>query len=278
MHDPLGDRMKTLERQSAGQAFDVRKPIYARIDGRGFSRFTTGMQRPFDARMTNAMIQTAKRLLETNHASAVYVQSDEISLVWAERPDGEHFFGGKPQKMSSILASFTTAAFTRALLEDREGLNDWVHRLPHFDARVVEMPSRKEAAEMFAWRGQDARRNGINQAARSLFSHKELQFKGTREIRRMMAEVGHPTSGYPRASMNGTLLRRVLVERALDPEELARIPEKHRPSPDQTFARHKTTLYDEEHPGRISNLEQVIFDGADPEVVPRRDCTRDDAA
>ena len=38
--DALGDRMKAYERQETEQRFIPLLPIYARIDGRGFSKFT----------------------------------------------------------------------------------------------------------------------------------------------------------------------------------------------------------------------------------------------
>jgi len=269
MHDPLGDEMKALERASAGAALPSALPIYARIDGRGFSRFTRGMQRPFDPRMTAAMRATAAHLVQTTHAKAAYVQSDEISLLWNVGPDGEHFFGGKPQKMTSVLAGIATAAFTQALLADNQGLSNWIDLLPHFDARVASMPSRDHATRMFAWRGQDARRNGINQLAQSVFSHRQLQGKSTRDVREMLAEKGVYPHQYPAASLNGTLLQRTTVQRPLSEEERARIPQKHRPGPNETFERSIIRAFDEVHPGLITNLEDVLFEGA-VEQIPQQ--------
>ena len=81
MRDALGDAMKEFERAAAPAALDFARPVYARVDGRGFSRFTRDMARPFDLRMTRAMQQTAEHLLEATGARAAYVQSDEISLI-----------------------------------------------------------------------------------------------------------------------------------------------------------------------------------------------------
>ena len=46
MKDPLGDRMKAFERAAEPAALPRGLPVYARIDGRGFSRFTRGMRMP----------------------------------------------------------------------------------------------------------------------------------------------------------------------------------------------------------------------------------------
>ena len=264
MKDPLGDRMKATERFSAGERIHPENPLYVRLDGRGFSRFTKGMQRPFDPRMTAAMKATATHLLEATHANAAYVQSDEISLLWSVDPEGEHLFGGKPQKLTSVLAGLATAAFTRALLADTSGLAQWADRLAHFDARAVAMGDPQESCEMFAWRGKDARRNGINQLAQSVFSNRALHGISTRDVLAMLAGKGIDLDDYPAASLNGTLLRRIAVRRALSETERAKIPQAHRPGPDQLYTRHMTVGYDEVHPGRLENLEDVLFDGAEP--------------
>lgn len=65
----LGDRMKEYESYETNRKFMPGLPIYARIDGRGFSRFTRGMERPYDIRMSNAMIETTKVLVEHTHAT-----------------------------------------------------------------------------------------------------------------------------------------------------------------------------------------------------------------
>jgi tRNA(His) guanylyltransferase len=267
MRDPLGDRMKHYEKQSAGRPFSPKFPAYARIDGRGFSRFTSDMTRPFDARMTAAMIAMAEYLLINTHAKAAYVQSDELSLAWMPSDNGEHFFGGKPMKMASVLAGMATAAFIKALLSDTNGLASYVDRLPHFDARVVEMPNRSETAEMFAWRGQDARRNGINQIAHSHFATRDLFGVSTQGVRDMLAQKGITPCQFPAENLNGTLLLRQSFERVLTEQERARIPEHARPDPGRKFIRKDTVRINTVHPGRISNLEDVIFNEVDP-ILP----------
>ena len=61
-HDDLGDRMKGLEAQETARRFIPGLPIYARIDGRGFSKFTRGIRKLRDSK------ETAKnlKLLEGN--------------------------------------------------------------------------------------------------------------------------------------------------------------------------------------------------------------------
>lgn len=265
MHDPLGDAMKALERASAPDAFPAENPIYARIDGRGFSRFTRGMMRPFDPRMTDAMKRTTLNLLSATGAKAAYVQSDEISLVWDGNSEtGEHFFGGKPFKMCSVLAGLATACFTNALIECGNGLAAFLSRLPHFDARVVSLPDRATAAEMVAWRGQDAARNAISMLAQSRYSHKSLQGVSTREMRERLKADGVSTADFPPSAMHGALILNRTRMIPLNETVRMQIPAAKRPSADHLFKRTVPVVFDQRHPGQITNLVDVIFEGDDP--------------
>lgn len=256
----LDRRMKSLESAALPDALSARKPIYARIDGRGFSRFTRGMSRPFDPRLSHAMVETARWLLVETSAIVAYVQSDEISLLWA--PGGENsqaFFGGRVVKMSSVLAGMATARFTRAVLDDRDGLDQWARKLPHFDARVCQMPRREDAVAMFAWRGMDAERNAVQMAAQSHFSHKSLQGVNIRDQISRLAGIGVRMEDYPDFFRNGTLLSRVREERLLTPEELEKIPQAYRPDPDETVVRTGVSSWTQTPPHRLVNLTDRLF-------------------
>ena len=186
MKDELGNRMKGFEVQETARAFMPLLPVYARIDGRGFSKFTLPADRPFDASIHEAMKAATVALVRSTQASIGYFQSDEISLVWETQGRNEEmFFKGKVQKMCSVLAGIATAAFMRQLVLDsvwEAKAPGWIDKLPHFDARVLQLPNREEAANMFCWREGDARKNSISMLARSHFSHKALQLKTGRDI------------------------------------------------------------------------------------------------
>src|SRR4029078_3343282 len=94
--DDFGDRMKRYVAAETERYFMPLLPIYARIDGRCFSGFTDGLQRPYDLRITRAMVQPTKFLVEQTPARIGYTQSDEISLVWLQdRYESEMFFNRK---------------------------------------------------------------------------------------------------------------------------------------------------------------------------------------
>jgi tRNA(His) guanylyltransferase len=226
--DDLGDRMKGYEEAAEGARLDVMLPVYARIDGRSFSKFTRGLDRPYDKRLSDAMIATVSGLVDATHARLGYTQSDEISLVYqAEMPESDILFNGRSQKLISVLAAMATALFTRAL--PLAGLGDYAAKLPHFDCRVCSLPSRTEAANMFLWRWKDSTKNAISMVAQANFSPKQLHGKHGGEMIEMLRERGIDFGSFPAFFRRGTFARRVLELRELGTEELARIPEKHRP-------------------------------------------------
>lgn len=207
--DDLGDRMKEYEFHETGRRFLSMLPVYARIDGRGFSKFTRGMDKPFDQRMSAAMIEATKYLVQHTGALIGYTQSDEISLVW-KAPDYKSsiFFNGKITKMTSVLAGLATAAFGKAI----RGWDPYEDRLPCFDARVLQLPQDYEAANMLLWRTLDAERNAVSMLAQAHFSHKELQGKSQRAMHEMLDAKGIKLTDFPEAFQRGSFVRRVVYD------------------------------------------------------------------
>lgn len=264
MTDALGDRMKSYESRESDRRFLPMLPVIARIDGRNFSAFTRGMDRPWDQTMTAAMIETTKALVEETHARIGYTQSDEISLVWqTERSDQSIFFDHRIAKMTSVLASFATSAFIRAMMDGRHAAR--VKLMPHFDCRVFQVPNRTEAANVFLWREQDATKNAIQMAARSVWSHKECDHKNGSDLQEMLFAKGINFNDYPSFFKRGTFVRRMVEKCELTPDELARIPEKYRP--DGPVERTRVVLLEMPRFGSVLNREAVIFDGVDPQIA-----------
>jgi tRNA(His) 5'-end guanylyltransferase len=255
--DDFGNRMKAYEAVETARELDPHLPIYARIDGRAFSTFTRGMEKPFDVRITSAMIETAKYLLEMTHARIGYTQSDEISLVWlADSPEGDVFFSGKIQKMCSVLASAAAAKFATVIPPE------FLSRLPHFDARVFQLPTKEEAANTFLWRAMDARKNAISMVAQSQFSAKQLHGKDQAAVLAMLADAGVHFESYSVCFRLGTFVRRKLVQRVLTNEELARTPDAHRRS--GPITRSEYTIIEMPPFNKVVNRAAVIFDGEEP--------------
>jgi len=80
-NDNFGNRMKEYERLFGNQ-FMPFLPVCMRIDGKTFSKWTKGLERPYDKRLTDLMVATTKYLVAETGALMGYTQSDEISLVF----------------------------------------------------------------------------------------------------------------------------------------------------------------------------------------------------
>jgi len=266
MTDDLGDRMKRYEAQETARRLLPELPIYARIDGHGFSRFTRGMNRPYDDRMSWAMVSATRVLVERTHATVGYVQSDEISLVWLPREGGQAWFDGKVMKLTSILAGLASSAFMVAIAQEFDpntGSSLWA-QMPHFDARVINLPSSTEAANMLLWRNLDATKNAVSMAASHYYSHQELQNKSGAEKQEMLFEKNVNFNDYPSFFKRGTFVRRSTEQRIFTPDELERIPGQHRPQPGESVVRSRIQIFDLPPLNRISNRVETLFDGAEP--------------
>lgn len=213
--DTLGDRMKSYEAVESKRYFDPDKPVYIRIDGRTFSKFTKGMKRPYDEKMSSAMQETTKYLVEETGAIIGYTQSDEISLLlYSLTPKSQIFFNGRIQKVVSQTAALATAKFLSLAIEYWPEKTS--KKLPTFDSRAHEMPSEMEAYNALVWREKDAIKNSVYMLASCYFSHKQLLNKTVSEKIQMLKDIDVDWSAYPRFFTQGSYFKRVLKEHTRD--------------------------------------------------------------
>lgn len=263
--DALGDRMKAYERRETGALFLPMIPIYARMDGIGFSKLTKGFAYPYDMRFRNIMLETTRWLVERTQARIGYTQSDEISLCWlADDYGGETFFHNKKYKMMSALASAATTKFKDLL--DTSGdpfLIQVSRRLPEFDSRVYQLPTKMECANTFLWRELDATKNALQMAVRAHYSYKQMVGKKAAELHEMLYKKGINFNDYPAIFKRGAYVQRRAYMKKLTEEQLAKTPIDRRPA-DGMVLRRQTKTLDLEPLVRIPNRVDVIFDAANP--------------
>lgn len=264
--DNLGERMKSYERVEAGRRFLPLLPICARIDGRSFSKFTKGLERPYDKHFTDLMCATTTYLVEETQANIGYTQSDEISLVWySSEHKSQIFFDGRIQKMTSTLAAMTTVYFYKHLARY---LPQKAEQLPVFDCRVWQVPTLEEAANTFLWRELDATKNSICMAARHYYSHQEVHGKTGEEMQEMLWQKGVNWNDYPAFFKRGTFIQKRSVFRQFTTEEIGMLPPKHaaRNTPELTVERAETQRIEMPPFSKVVNRVAVIFEGASPEI------------
>ncbi len=266
MNDDLGDRMKRYEQEETHARFLPGVPVYARIDGRCFSKFTKGMERPFDQSMHRAMVETTKYLVDKTNACIGYTQSDEISLCWhVPGVNGEIFFAGRKFKMVGQLAALATGKF---LLEAMKYWPTYAsqkaeHTMPTFDARVFQVPNPIECMNAFLWRQRDCTKNAIQSLVRCHYSHKECNGKNTNEMQEMLHQKGINFNDQDWRFKRGVWVRKESITRMLTDEELSKIPEQHKPT--GPVIRNRLTEFDVPPLSQLVNPIGVMFLKEQPE-------------
>lgn len=192
--------------------------IVARMDGRGFTGATAGLEKPFAEPFARCIADAARHLMtDTGLAAPVYAfaQSDEISLLLAL---DDPTFGRKERKLISILAAETALAFNRALSHTKEINTVWANGLPAFDARLSLLPNAALVVDYFRWRQADCARNALNSwchwtliqrdGATPRWAHSRL-FGATKEQKHeLLREYGVNFATLPAWQRNGIGLRR----------------------------------------------------------------------
>ena len=139
----LGDRLKGYEANYPQYLATKGLPLVARLDGRSFHNFTQGLKKPCDIRLSEAMIETTKYLVEETHALTGYTQSDEITLIWFVPADSvsDYMFTGKTQKLVSTLSALASVKFFSII---QETIPEKKTAMPTFDCRVFQTPTLEE--------------------------------------------------------------------------------------------------------------------------------------
>lgn len=232
MAEALAAKIKALEAKW-DLSLSPRHPFLVRLDGVAFKTFTKSLKKPFDTRLTIAMIKTAAELLRKSGARLAYTQSDEITLVFAKQQQTKKlksnlskedddtvddllqqqmYYGGRAQKIASVLAGMASAFFNFHFAEISPPAC-----VAFFDGRVCSVENEWEACRAVWWRhGLDGRRNAINQIAHAHFDHHKLQGLPQHVLVRMLREQvpGHDKAFhiiYGAAAFCGTFLKKLDV-------------------------------------------------------------------
>lgn len=215
----LGNRMKMYEGIFKQQLIPNSISII-RIDGKAFHTYTKGLNKPFDRGLIYDMDETAAYLCKNiMGAKFAYVQSDEISILVTDydKIETQQWFGGSIMKWVSVSASMATSKFNelryRRLAEENNPFISTMSKWAEFDSRVWQIPTRMEATNYFIWRQQDATRNSIQMAARSVFSHNECENKNGSQLQEMLFQKGINWDDYPAIHRRGRVIKKEYYEK-----------------------------------------------------------------
>lgn len=221
--EALGVQQKEVEAKFKHHLIDGLYTV-VRLDGRAFHTFTRGLDKPFDDGLLACMESTTKALIREFHASLGYTQSDEITIVFGNTKLLP--FGGVYAKILSTMASYASTHFIKQV---QEHLPSKAEYTPTFDARLIQFATVDKVLENLVWRETDATRNSLSMLAQSVFSSKKLHGKGRREVHDMLHREGINWNDLPSNKKRGAYFAPKLIEKFLTDEELARIPDKHKP-------------------------------------------------
>jgi len=261
----LGNRIKDYEAIEKKKLFS-QIPIVIRLDGKNFSRFTKGMERPFDLKFKEMMQKTTKFLVDYTNAKIGYTQSDEISLVlYSDNHKRQVFLDGKKDKINSLIAS-KCSVFFNSLLEDyfpeRKSL------LPIFDCRSFNVPTLEEGVNAILWRELDATKNSISMLARHHFSHKHLHGVHTGDMLDMLYSIGINWNELETSLKRGTYYQRVKRLTKFTTSEIEKLPPNHDALTNPNLMIERSLVEKLEMPiiTKVTNQTNVFFYGALPKI------------
>lgn len=210
----LSTRMKENYENRTKTYLTRRTPTIIRLDGKSFSNYTKGLNKPFDEGLIEDMQETTKFLCENIQGCKMgYTQSDEITLVLTDydKIESSAWFDYSVQKMTSISASLATAKFNqlrvKRMIKVKTKKTKWDKvtdetfsmninqcvetNLAFFDSRVFQIPEKEEVVNCLIWRQRDAEKNSIAMLAQSLYSPTELHKKNGNDMQEMCFQKGY---------------------------------------------------------------------------------------
>ncbi len=263
----LGDWCKFLEKNFSNELMIPTLPVIIRIDGNNFSKWTKGLKKPFDADLTNLMVETTKFLVQETNAVVGYTQSDEITLIlYSNDRKSSIYNDGKKQK---ILSKLTGKCVTFFNTERPKYLPNH-DKLANFDCRVYQTPTLHDATIQLLWRENDATKNSISMLAQSLFPHKDLQKLNGNEMQdKMMLEKGVNWNDLEVRYKRGTYVKRIKTSKPFTSEEISSLPPMHKARKNPDLVIERSIIKEIEYPifSTIKNKEDVIFLDAQPITI-----------
>lgn len=260
----MGDWCKWLEKNFSPEVMIPTLPVIIRLDGNNFSKWTIGLDKPFDEKLNQLMTETTQFLVEETNAVVGYTQSDEITLILYS-PDIKSaiYHEGRKQKILSKLPAKLVNFFNdrrKELLPDH-------NKNAVFDARIYQTPTLHDATLQLLWRENDATKNSISMLAQSHFSHKVLQNLNGNEMQdKLMLEKSVNWNDLPVKYKRGVYVKRIKTSKPFTAEELENLPPMHnaRKNPDLVIERSVIKVVEYPIFNKITNKAEVIFEDAEP--------------
>lgn len=209
------ERMKYYEEQSKNIIkIQPYQPFIVRIDGWNFKSLTSKFKKPFDEQFMLAITQTANDLLNKFNPSTVFVQSDEITLVFPAicsknnyRHISSHIFGGDVHKLTTIISGYASSVLSSYL---KLYFNE-IHHVS-FDGRIAVYPenAEHEILNNLIWRSSfNGYRNYVSMNAYYHLQQKDVEKMTTEQRINALREIGINIENNPVSHFYGTIIKKV---------------------------------------------------------------------
>jgi tRNA(His) 5'-end guanylyltransferase len=152
MNNKLADRISSYQEISNHKLLP-RIPIIISVNGRGFSKITNLLDKPYCNELNGCMLSTMLKLcLSIEGALFAYYHNDEITIVTTndQGPDTEVWYKGDIQKICSVSSSLATLNFNKCASEANLNLTGE----PIFTSEVFAVPNVVEATNTIVYKQQ----------------------------------------------------------------------------------------------------------------------------
>jgi len=198
----LKDRINSY-RDACSQKLLRRLPVVINVNGRGFRRVTSMIEKPFSADLANVMCATAVKLChEIDGAVFAYTFNDDITIITRndQSYETQPWFQNDVQKIVSAASSIATLEFSNAAKE--VGLGSLAEAM--FTSHAFTVPSLTEAINVLIAKQQLASQSALNFSVFYELTEKYgddaieiLQNRTPDDKEELLEECGRSFSAYP---------------------------------------------------------------------------------
>lgn len=216
----LSDRIQTYAHTYAYKLLP-KLPIIVNLNGRGFNKLTSLLEKPFCKELDEAFYLTMLNVAQGAEGTVFgYKHNDEMTFILRndQSQETKPWYDGDIQKINSVICSMATMQFNKCI----SSFDLSVSGDPLFITSVFCVPNLTEAANILIYKQQHALQASINQACfynlldnnYDKYQIKEmLQDLSVDEKRDLLQQrCGISFSDYPKAFRRGVATYRTLTE------------------------------------------------------------------
>lgn len=202
-HNEMMDWLEALESEH-DQILRADQPTMVYLDGVGFRHITRYLEKPFDFRFHDAMVETSRRLAHNFGINFIMTASDEIAMVRFSRDERFSIWCG--QSRDRILSSVSSMA-SSMLFQACSDLGMKLAWHPSFAGHVWNAPTFDAAAQSLLCIEHRQHARSVSNLANHYLG-RQTESVSISEIKTKLAEAGHPWESMPSKFKHGTAFRR----------------------------------------------------------------------